>query len=333
MSDSITTRELIDRLVRESGMKKKLATEILYAIPEVIEEGLIRDGEVRVKGLGTFRMKWTQGRTGRNPVTGEDIDIPAHYRLVFLPEQSLKEFINEENEMLGYKVIEEEEVGSHQPAVVSRQSSVVSRQSSVVSEEEENRSLQSEIIPDFPVRRRRIHWIIPVAVVVIAALSVVFYFRNFYQGEGKTEERSQKSEEIVQSSKFKVQNVDTVKTQTSEPQLITQNSELKLKTQDSRLKTIESGKHLFQLAREEYGNPFLWVLIYKENLDILSGPEQAIIGKSVKIPVLEGTPHKLTRNDSVNVADGYRLVYEYYLDKGDPKANDFKQAYQNYLPE
>jgi hypothetical protein len=122
--------------------------------------------------------------------------------------------------------------------------------------------------------------------------------------------------------------------------VITQNSELitptqdsRLKTQDLRFKTIESGKHLFQLAREEYGNPFLWVLIYKENLDILSGPDQAIIGKTVKIPVLEGTPHKLTRNDSVNVADGYRLVYEYYLDKSDPKADDFKQAYQNYLPD
>jgi DNA-binding protein HU-beta len=181
-------------------MKKKLATEIFHAIPEVIEEGLIRDGEVRVKGLGTFRMKWTRGRTGRNPVTGEDIDIPAHYRLVFLPEQSLKEFINEENKMLGYKVIEEEEVCSQQSAVGGQQSEDRRQKTEDGNQHSEIRNPKSEIIPELPVRRRRIHWIIPVAVVIVAVLSVVFYFRNFYQTEQQSEDRREKSEDRRQKS-------------------------------------------------------------------------------------------------------------------------------------
>ena len=386
MSESVTTRELIERLVRESGMKKKLATEILHAIPEVIEEGLIRDGEVRVKGLGTFRMKWTQGRTGRNPVTGEDIDIPAHHRLIFLPEQSLKDFINRENEMLGYTVIEEEEVDSRQhvlnPAEPDEGSLVDSRKSIVVSQEEEEEDsrrsavggrqeeedLEEEMdyhyVPEPPARRRRIHWIIPVSVIVIAILSVLFYFRNFYQPVEKSAVGSQQEdnsvpssrfqvpgedtvpssrfqvpgEDTVPSSKFQVPGEDTVQSSKfkvqSEEKVKTQNSETHpaVAGQDSRFKTIEQGKHLFQLAREEYGNPFLWVLIYKENQDILTGPDQAIIGKTVKIPVLEGSPHNLSRNDSTNVAEGYRLVYEYYKAKGTPEADDFYTAWQNYLP-
>ena len=360
MSESVTTRELIERLVRESGMKKKLATEILHAIPEVIEEGLIRDGEVRVKGLGTFRMKWTQGRTGRNPVTGEDIDIPAHHRLIFLPEQSLKDFINRENEMLGYTVIEEEEVDSRQhvlnPAEPDEGSLVDSRKSIVVSQEEEEEDsrrssvggrqeeedLEEEMdyhyVPELPARRRRIHWIIPVALIVIAALSVVFYFRNFYQPVEKSAVGSQQEDNSVPSSRFQVPGEDTVQSSKfkvqSEEKVKTQNSETHpaVAGQDSRFKTIEQGKHLFQLAREEYGNPFLWVLIYKENQDILTGPDQAIIGKTVKIPVLEGSPHNLSRYDSTNVAEGYRLVYEYYKAKGTPEADDFYTAWQNYLP-
>jgi hypothetical protein len=127
-------------------------------------------------------------------------------------------------------------------------------------------------------------------------------------------------------------------TKSQEPKLTTQNSQLQLKTQqlqlktqDSRLKTISEGKHLFQLAREEYGNPYLWVLIYKENQDVIKDPDQAIIGKEVKIPALEGMPDKLSHNDSLEVAEGYRLVYEFYQAKGDPRANDFNRAYQKYL--
>jgi hypothetical protein len=116
-----------------------------------------------------------------------------------------------------------------------------------------------------------------------------------------------------------------------QPQATTQNSQLQLKTQDSRLKTIAVGKHLFQLAREEYGNPFLWVLIYKANQDVIKDPDQAIIGKTVNIPALEGTPGHLSHNDSLEVAEGYRLVYEFYKGKGDAKAEEFYKAYQKYL--
>jgi hypothetical protein len=57
-----------------------------------------------------------------------------------------------------------------------------------------------------------------------------------------------------------------------------------------------------------------------------------ISGKELVIPELEGKPRKLSHNDSVNVADGYRMVYEFYLDKGNPKAEEFRLAYERYKP-
>jgi len=387
MSETVNTSELIDRLVQQSGMKKKLAAEILHAIPEIIEEGLMRDGEVRVKGLGTFRMKWTLSRPGRNPKTGESVLIPPHYRITFLPEQSLKDFINRDNRLLSYRVVP---AGSQKSEDKSRKTEDGSQKSESGSQKTEEdilfvdklpeapEEVTSEVIdykyePEEPVRKRRVHWIIPAAIVLIAALSVVFYFRNFYQAE-KTEVGSQKSEESMQpadtvpGSGFRVPgsgfqvpgsggdlkiptSVDALSgtqaaiiadtsplsknqepgTWNPEPQLTTQNSNSRLKTQDSRLITISEGKHLFQLAREEYGNPFLWVLIYKTNQDIIKDPDQAIIGKTVMIPALEGTPKQLSQNDSLEVAEGYRLVYEFYKEKGDPRAEEFNKAYQRYL--
>jgi len=352
MSGTVTTSELTDRLVQQSGMKKKLAAEILHAIPEIIEEGLMRDGEVRVKGLGTFRMKWTQSRPGRNPKTGENVPIPPHYRITFLPEQSLKDFINRDNRLLSYTVVpEESSADSLQSSADSLQSSVVSSQSSVVSLEkseldgqQEEQEIDYEYEPEEPVRKRRVHWIIPAAIVLIAALSVVFYFRNFYH-EKKTEDRRQKSEVRSQKSEVSSQPADTgyglqvagVQNDTAEqaashePQAQLKTQQLNLKTQNSKLKTISEGKHLFQIAREEYGNPFLWVLIYKANQDIIKDPDQAIIGKTVNIPALEGTPNQLSHNDSLEVAEGFRLVWEFYKANGDQRAEEFHKVYQKYL--
>ena len=86
------------------------------------------------------------------------------------------------------------------------------------------------------------------------------------------------------------------------------------------------------MAREEYGNPYLWVLIYRANLDKIPDPDMVISGREFIVPALEGTPEKLSRNDSLAISDGYRLVYEFYKSKGDPRASDFYRGIDRYKP-
>ena len=74
------------------------------------------------------------------------------------------------------------------------------------------------------------------------------------------------------------------------------------------------------------------MLIYKANLDKIPNPDVVISNVELVIPVLEGQPRKLSHNDSLEVAEGYRLVYEYYLAKGDPKAKDFQNTLKQYSP-
>ncbi len=74
------------------------------------------------------------------------------------------------------------------------------------------------------------------------------------------------------------------------------------------------------------------MLIYRANPDKITNPDLAVTGRDIVIPALEGTPWKLTRNDSIAVADGYRMVYEYYLEKGDNRAEDFRLVMLRYKP-
>ena len=185
MSDTISAREIIERLVKLAGIRKKLALEILHGITEIIEEGLKRDGEVRVKGLGTFRLKWVRGRIGRNPKTGTRVEIPAHNRLVFLPERSFKEYINRDSRLLSYKILAGTEEKPTEENIIPGPESELQPEPERSKEYHFEPALQPQFQPEPESQRlkRRIHWIAPVAVSIIVILSLIFYFRNCYHSE------------------------------------------------------------------------------------------------------------------------------------------------------
>lgn len=58
-----------------------------------VRDGLVRDGLVRLHGFGTFRLRPVAARRGRHPRTGEPIDIPAGWRVMFRPAKALRERI------------------------------------------------------------------------------------------------------------------------------------------------------------------------------------------------------------------------------------------------
>jgi nucleoid DNA-binding protein/nucleoid-associated protein YgaU len=354
-----SAKEIIEQMVKQSGITKKLAAAILHNITEIIEEGLKKDGEVRVKGLGTFRLRWTRGKMGRNPKTGERVEIPSHNRVVFLPEQTFKEYINRDNRLLGYKIIPSADQvppiveTTPEPEIIEQYQYQEQYQLPPEAEpfpgpEPENvAEPEIETEPETPTRKRHIHWIIPLAASVIIILSLVFYFRNFYQvGDQRSAVSSQQPAVISQQSEVGSQQPAVGSQQVAEP---IQKSEIsnpkpELNTparttevvqsggQHSTLNTITEGNHLFKLAREIYGNPYLWVLIYKENLDKITDPDMVVSGRELIIPALEGKPDQLTKNDSLAVSEGYHLVYEFYQVKDETKARDFALAMKRYKP-
>jgi nucleoid DNA-binding protein len=88
----MTRRELVER-VREG-----LSTELTERqVAEVIERALAeigaaiqRDGKVTLPGFGTFSVRVSSARVGRNPRTGEAIDIPASATVGFKPSAELR---------------------------------------------------------------------------------------------------------------------------------------------------------------------------------------------------------------------------------------------------
>lgn len=93
--DKISIQELTDIIAQQTGQTKKFSEQFLRELVSVISEYLVNDGLVKVKGLGTFKVITVEERKSVDVTTGREIVLPAHSKVQFIPEESVKQTINE----------------------------------------------------------------------------------------------------------------------------------------------------------------------------------------------------------------------------------------------
>ena len=86
----MTKAELVEAVANAAGLPKKDAEVILNEILAQIVAALNRGEEIELRGFGSFRVKQRSARRGRNPKTGEPVDIPAKQVPFFKPGKELK---------------------------------------------------------------------------------------------------------------------------------------------------------------------------------------------------------------------------------------------------
>lgn len=94
MSEKISFRELVKSLSERTGGSLAATERFVRQLVRSIESGLQTDGEVSISGVGKFELRRIKERSGTHPQTGEEITIPAHYRVVFKPYKALREEVN-----------------------------------------------------------------------------------------------------------------------------------------------------------------------------------------------------------------------------------------------
>ncbi len=86
--------EFIDRVADLAGMSKADAARAVDAVFDTITETLKKGDDVRLVGFGAFSAAQRAAREGRNPRTGETIQIPASIQPKFSAGKGLKEALN-----------------------------------------------------------------------------------------------------------------------------------------------------------------------------------------------------------------------------------------------
>ncbi|TDJ14805.1 MAG: HU family DNA-binding protein [Gammaproteobacteria bacterium] len=86
--------ELIDAVADAADISKAAAARSVDTVLEVITESLKKGNAVTLVGFGTFNVRRREARTGRNPRTGEPIQIKASNLAVFKAGKGLKDALN-----------------------------------------------------------------------------------------------------------------------------------------------------------------------------------------------------------------------------------------------
>ena len=93
---SMTKAELVEEVSRVSDLTKKHSEVIVDTVFKSIIDALHRGEKIELRGFGSFRLRRREPRKGRNPKTGDKVDVPPKKVPYFKPGKELKDLINRE---------------------------------------------------------------------------------------------------------------------------------------------------------------------------------------------------------------------------------------------
>lgn len=91
---TLTKADLIEEVLRITELPRKESEAIVETIFDSIIESIQKGDKIEIRGFGSFRTRQRRGRTGRNPKTGEKVEVPPKKIPFFKPSKELKDFVN-----------------------------------------------------------------------------------------------------------------------------------------------------------------------------------------------------------------------------------------------
>ncbi len=90
----MTKADLVDEVSRATELSRKDSEVIVEALFDSVVKALKNSDKLEVRGFGSFRIRKRKARQGRNPKTGERVDVPEKKVPYFKPSKELKDLIN-----------------------------------------------------------------------------------------------------------------------------------------------------------------------------------------------------------------------------------------------
>src|SRR5437588_6482439 len=93
---TMTKADLVDRVTALGDLTRRDGEIIVDTLFESVIGALKSGDKIEIRGFGSFRTRQRNSRVGRNPKTGERVDVPAKRVPFFKPSKELKDLVNHE---------------------------------------------------------------------------------------------------------------------------------------------------------------------------------------------------------------------------------------------
>ena len=321
----ISLQELTDTIAAQSGFSKRFTESFLRELVLVIQENLEKDGIVKVKGLGTFKLIWNESRKSVDVSTGDSIVLPGHYKVSFVADATVKQQINApyahldtvmggaeiisevEDEDKGELRVEKGESNELQDELMNAEINSPTHQITASPERSEiNFESPNNQITESPARSdsnsaspsKKKWWVAMVVLMLLCLLGAAgFYWRNILIPQQNTMLPSQIKAPVVvvrvdtaeQVLKDTLDVSDAVKEDTvavPELTLDTYTYQDALNAPVREVVTVIDGSRLTMVAYRAFGHKAFWVYVYDANRKVLQSPNAVEKGMQLVIPDL-----------------------------------------------
>jgi integration host factor subunit alpha len=93
----MTKADLVEKIFEKIGLSKKEAQEIIEILFDTMKQAFVEGESVKISGFGTFNVRQKMSRRGRNPKTGEDLEITPRRVITFRSSNQLKSAVEKQN--------------------------------------------------------------------------------------------------------------------------------------------------------------------------------------------------------------------------------------------
>jgi integration host factor subunit alpha len=91
---ALTKADVVEAIYEKIGISKKEAADLVELVFDTIKGNLSQGQKIKISGFGNFVVREKRSRVGRNPQTGQNIEISARRVLTFRPSQVLRAEVN-----------------------------------------------------------------------------------------------------------------------------------------------------------------------------------------------------------------------------------------------
>ena len=311
--EKITLTALRKQLAQKANITEQEAGNFLTQMFDNIITGLKEDGQVKINGLGTFRLQWNAPRKSVNVQTGEEILIEGYKKVVFTPENALKERINEPFAHLETLIIDGEG-NTVEPTTAIDPLQKLGEQAEEIKDlladladdepteavttdekEEEHDSIGKNTAKKKAERPFRPWLVAGITVLIFCLLLVAGYFFLQHKLVSLADSLLNKEvatnvieEEALTKQEAATDTVIAEPVDTTSVEVAPKEEPLVFK-EFITTETITNGSRLSWLSRKYYGTPYFWVYIYIANQDKLPNPNVIPQGTKIRVPKLPKT--------------------------------------------
>ncbi len=305
--------ELRKAVAAHLGTSERETAAFMNALITQIQLGLKNERQVRITGLGTFRLQEVSPRKSVDVTTGQAIVLPGYNKVVFVPEIGIKELVqtgtpttNEEEDTplqrLGKQA--DEIVAIIQRDINTTES--VEANTAVPAESNSQSSTGESLETDSAEPVQKVYHftrdlLITISIIIVLLVGCYFLLRTGIR-HWIDDKLHQVEQVITPTEKTDIDNPEKLDS------LEAPNAP-RVYTEFIATETVGKGSRLAYLARKYYGQTDLWVFIYEANCDQYSNPNDIKTGDKLRIPKLSTELQDLTNPQTRQLVD--QLLEEY----------------------